>query len=377
MEKFYDELKKSNNLANIIKFWDIDKLEDSNVNEQLNKYFYHLNKIILEDKRKTKDLREVLILKINNIFDPEFSILLTKMDELYESGYMLLVLLLTENNSKEKLVIDTEKFKNIDERLIIICQYTEHPEKMEEDIFPLLLRFCSIHNELGDSFSIINGKNKVNYDLIENIFPYNIYISCLGKTGEGKSAGVNALLQEYKSKEGCNGRTTTKNTTLYQVKNLPIRILDTQGIENLDTIKKVSKIYKQFCLELNEKNAGVNIILYFFNYYSETLFMSSDYQILEEITNYKNTKIIYVFTHSKPNFKRKKKRIDVINNAIRKMTENTPLTHHIEMLKANDNNVVFVNFHKNIEDGIEPFGKKELFQKIHDYLFKLEIIWII
>ena len=83
MEKFYNELRKSNNLSNIIQFWDIDKLEDSNVNEQLNKYFYHLNEIILE--RKPEDLRVVLILKINNIFDPEFSILLTKMDELYIS----------------------------------------------------------------------------------------------------------------------------------------------------------------------------------------------------------------------------------------------------------------------------------------------------
>ena len=177
---------------------------------------------------------------------------------------------------------------------------------MEEDIYPLLLRFCSIHNELGDSFSIINGNNEVDYDLIENIFPYNIYIYCLGHSGDGKSAGVNALLQEYKSKEGYSGRITTKNTTLYQVKNLPIRILDTQGIENLDTIKKVSKIYKQFCLELNEKNAGVNIILYFFNYNSETLFMQLDY-LIEEITKYKNTIIIYIFTHSKPIFKKKEK----------------------------------------------------------------------
>ena len=47
---------------------------------------------------------------------------------------------------------------------------------MEEYIYPLLLRFCSIDNELGDSFSILNGNNEVDYDLIENIFPYNIYI---------------------------------------------------------------------------------------------------------------------------------------------------------------------------------------------------------
>ena len=323
MEKFYNELRKSNNLANIIKFWDIDKLEDSNVNEQLNKYFNHLNEIILEGE--PEDLREVLILKINNIFDPEFSILLTKMDELYESHYMPLVLLLTVNNSKEKLVIDTKKFENIDPRLIVIFQYAEHREKMEEYIYPSLLRFCSIHNELGDSFSILNGNNEVDYDLIENIFPYNIYISCLGNPRAGKSAGVNALLQEYKSKEG-NGLITTKNTTLYQVKNLPIRILDTQGIENEDNAEKVIKIYKQFCLELKEKNAGVNIVLYFFNYNSIRLFIKLDYLIIEEITNCKNTKILYVFTHSKPEFKRKKKKIyDRINCGIREITENTPL----------------------------------------------------
>lgn len=64
MEKFYDELNKSDFLANIIKYWYIEPLENSNLNSQLNEYFDYL-------KEKIKDreyiLREVLILKINNL----------------------------------------------------------------------------------------------------------------------------------------------------------------------------------------------------------------------------------------------------------------------------------------------------------------------
>ena len=41
------------------------------------------------------------------------------------------------------------------------------------------------------------------------------------------------------------------------------------------------------------------------------------------------------------------------------------------MLKANENNVVFVNFRKD-EDNPEVFGKKELFQKIHDFFIESE-----
>ena len=64
MEKFYDELNKSIFLANIIKYWHIDQLENSNLNSQLNEYFDYLKKRI-EDQEYI--LREVLILKINNL----------------------------------------------------------------------------------------------------------------------------------------------------------------------------------------------------------------------------------------------------------------------------------------------------------------------
>ena len=65
----------------------------------------------------------------------------------------------------------------------------------------LLIRCFSIHNELGDSFSIGEGKNVIDYDLNERYYPFNINICCIGRFGQGKSTGVNVLLNQYKAKE--------------------------------------------------------------------------------------------------------------------------------------------------------------------------------
>ena len=194
MQIFYDEFKKSNYLRNIIKYWDIDKLQTLN-DVNLNKYFDYLQDIKDKDEDKEQNLREVLILKLNNVFDPIVNILLDKMNQLSETYYMPLVLLLTVNNSNQQLIIDTEIYENIDPRLIFVENYTENPKRLEKKIYPLLLRFCSIHNELGDYFSIGKGKDEERFDLIEQNFPFNLNIACIGRFGQGKSTGVNAIIK--------------------------------------------------------------------------------------------------------------------------------------------------------------------------------------
>ena len=378
IEKFYAEFKKSIFLRNIIKFWDIDKLEDSAILDQLNKYFDYLNEIknnMKVEEDKSDNLREVLILKLNNIFDPEVNILLTKMNELSETHYMPLVLLLTVNKANQKLIIDTEKYDNIDPRLIFEANYTEHPEKMEEEIYLKLLRLCSIHNELGDIFSVGKGNNEESYDLIEKNFPFNMNIACIGRFGQGKSTGVNALLKEYKAKESNKGSSQTKNLTFYQVKNNPIRILDIPGFENDQTVNDAKEKLKKCGVKINEIKDKIHFILYFLNYSEKRAFMKLELPIIEEITNHKSSKIIYVITHSKPNMteKIKNKIFERINTGIKGITKDSPISDKIEkMFKANDNNVVFVNFHKNELNDEEPFGNKELFKKIYDFFIQSE-----
>ena len=293
------------------------------------------------------------------------------MDE-FDKTKDIIVLLLTVNSSEKKFIIDTEEFENIDPRLIFIANYTDHPEKMNEEIYPLLLRFCSIHNELGDIFNVNNGNNEVNYDLIKSNFSFHINIVCIGKPGTGKSTCINVLLQEYKSKENNNGFYQAKNSaTFYQVKNLPIKFLEIPGYEDNYSLKKSVEMLKIF-------GKNTHLILYFLNYYEKRCFMQMEYSIIEEIANHYEYKIIYVITHSNSNKIRRieKKVIERINSYIEHIIKNTPISDKIEKLKANENNVVFVNFHYDKFRDVEYFGKKELFKKIYDFLISNEDIKI-
>ena len=366
MQSFISKVKESDNLHNIIKSWEIDPLENIDVSKQINTYFKRLQKIKADENNKDISLRECLILKVNNVFDPEISCIIEKINELDSYQYVPLVLLLTSDYSNNKIKIDTEKYEHVDPRLFFVEKYTEDPQLIEDKIIPILLRFCSIHNELGDVFDLEEGKEKI--DLIERAFPFNLIIACIGRFGQGKSTGVNQILGEYKAKESNKGCSQTKNITLYQVKNKPIKILDIPGFESIKTINEAVDKLKKYREQLNFLKDRIHIILYFLNFSEKRAFMELEYPILEEITKHESAQIIYVITHSKSkNPKSKNKIFDKINSGIQGVTRNKPICNNIEKFKATERNVVFVNFHYDEDNEIEPFGKKELFQKIYDF----------
>ena len=155
------------------------------------------------------------------------------MNNLKYTYYMPLVLILCEEEEEsiQNISLDTEKHENIDPRLIKIKKFSKEQTFIEEVISPILLRFFSIHNELGDRFSI---KGIENFDLVNKYYPFNVNIAYIGRIGQGKSTGVNALLKEYKAKESSKGCSQTKSLTFYHVENQPIKIL-----ESLDMMKKI------------------------------------------------------------------------------------------------------------------------------------------
>ena len=368
MEKFFNNFKNSYTLKNIIKYWKIDPLQKSDSSRQINAYFDYLQTIKDDQDNKDKTLRECLIIKVNNTFDPEVNFIVERMNELSSSQYMPLILILTTENQNKEIVIDTEEYDQIDPRLIFVENYTEDPYIIEDKIVPILLRFCSIHNELGDVFSLDKDKKTEDkFDLIERAFPFNLNIVCIGRFGQGKSTGVNQILQEYKAKESNKGCSQTKNITFYQVKNKPIRILDVPGFENEKTVQDAVLKFQKYREKLNKLQDSFHIILYFLNFTETRAFMELEYPILEEITNHKSAKVIYVITHStSKNPKNKKKIFDRINSGIQGVTRNKPIFNKIKMFEATENNVIFVNFHYDKDLEKEPFGKKELFKKIYD-----------
>ena len=192
---------KQSNRKFIEDYWDFDYSRDFSLQNQVNDYF----KILQNNKNsqdKTKNIRECLIVKIKDISDQLIEIITEKMNDLREQQYMPLVLFLIEESNNNKININP-KYKKIDPRTIFVEKFSDdNPSYRNNEynkIKKIILRFCSIHNELGDRFTIGEKENAQDYDLIENYFPFNLNIACIGRIGQGKSTGVNSLLKSYKA----------------------------------------------------------------------------------------------------------------------------------------------------------------------------------
>ena len=229
-----------------------------------------------------------------------------------------------------------------------------------EEYKNILLRFCSIHNDLGDKFILGNEeKNQIAYDLVQNYFPVNLNLCCIGRFRQGKSTGVNCILQEYKAKESSKSNSQTKSLTYYQVTNKPIRILDIPGFKDKNIVEIVIKKFKQWGEEITKLKDNIHIILYFFSYQNDRLFSNIEFPLIDEIIKYPSIKIIYVITHSNPNITDilKKDFIDNINKGLnkkRKIDNLEEIKKKInKQMKASSDNVVFINFKKDIKCNFE------------------------
>lgn len=173
--------KNKNSIQNSWKFF-YDK--DLDVYNQINKYFDKLLQF-KKGKDKTICLKECLLVRIKNIFDPEINLIIEKVNSLGQIQYMPIVLFLLENNfsTNIKLSIDEKKYKRIEPRLIIV---TKFDEEKPNNIEPLLLRFCSIHNELGDRFTVGEGNDAEDYDLIDHYYPFKYTLPALVDLAKGK-----------------------------------------------------------------------------------------------------------------------------------------------------------------------------------------------
>lgn len=75
---------------------------------------------------------------------------------------------------------------------------------------------------------------------------------------------------------------------------------------------------------------------------------------------------------------KQKKIYKKINTGIQGISLGKPSNKEItKFFEASENNIVFVNFHKEPMNNIEPFGKKELFKKNTISLLILKIIMIL
>ena len=348
--------------------WDFDYSSNKDVPEQIEEYFnILLNKINNEER---KELRDCLIVRVNNSLDKNIITIFENMNNLKKSYLMPIVLFLT--NEKDKQIIPNEKYKNINHNLITSKLYSEDIKYYTNDgiIKKLLLRFCSYYNNLGDTISMRVGDNIIDYNLNNKTFPLNFNICCIGRFGQGKSTGINEILNEYKAKETI--KTEHKYAALYSQSNYPLRILEVPGYDCSLTIKSSIDIIKFYNNKLSILNERIHCFLYFLEY-SSLGFMDMEKSLLFEILKIKDAKIIYVITNSPSDLDEEdiNDYIKYFNETIDKLFENNMNKNKKYLLKVTKENIAFVNFRKNKYNN-KIFGKDILFQKIRNCLHQTE-----
>ena len=350
--------------------WDFDYSSNKDVTEQIEEYFnILLNKINNEER---KELRECLIVRVKNSLDKNIIKIFDNMNNLKKSYLMPIVLFLTDE--KDKQIIPNEKYKNINHNLITSKLYSEDIKYYTNDgiIKKLLLRFCSYYNELGDTISMRVGDNVIDYNLNNKTFPLNFNICCIGRFGQGKSTGINEILNEYKAKETIKTLAEHKYAALYSQSNYPLRILEVPGYESSLTIKSSIDIIKFYNNKLSILNERIHCFLYFLEY-SSLGFMDMEKSLLFEIIKIKDAKIIYIIINSPSDLDEEaiNDNIKYFNETIDKLFENNMNKNKKYLLKVTKENISFVNFRKNKYNN-KIFGKDILFQKIRNCLHQTE-----
>ena len=282
------------------------------------------------------------------------------------------ILLFLVVDGKKEITYDKKKYPKIKANLIISKKYSENPLYYKDEGYMkyLFIRFCSIHNELGDCFSIGEGKNVIDYDLIQQYFPFNLNLCCVGRFGQGKSTGVNVLLNEYKAKESSQGSAQTKHLTFYQVTNAPIRILDIPGFDSEENVNLAIDKLRICSSEINKLKDYIHFFLYFITGTEKRIFSQYECPIIEEIIKYKDSKVIYVVTHSDNEDEEEEKAefINKINQGINGLKDIDDEKKKLvkQMMNASKQNVVFVNFYK--EKKKRHLAKKIYFKKYMTFL---------
>ena len=132
---FYDIIKnfKKENCS-IKKHWKFSyEFKNENTKEIIDKYFQKLNDN-MNSVDTTIKVKETLIIKVKNIFDPEVSFIIQKTNQLEETKFMPLILFLVENYDEHNQTINYDRENNIyiDPRLFFIAQFSDDEKYIKE-----------------------------------------------------------------------------------------------------------------------------------------------------------------------------------------------------------------------------------------------------
>ena len=319
--------------------------------ENLLKYKDHIQKIISLNSDYENNIQQnkqisfallqyhqfydILVICINNLLDEE-SIKAFKYFQGFSQNVaqqpFILFITNKDDNSKMSDLYQFITNEFFDKRNLFILKFDKSDEYIEK-INKFFINCMNYYHELGN--------NEINYQL--NTF--NILIC--GQEGVGKSTFINQFMQEKVANEG-EGLSITHKIANYVHPKYPIRIYDTPGFENEDTVANVRRTIEKLEKDLTDSNKHIDLILYF-NQLKERNFLQLEMELIQWLIK-ENKKIIFVLNDFQ-NSKKSEiiKLTDLVKESLKKIIGLIP-----------DNDKIIIN---DIIDNVIPLKlKQSLFQ---------------
>ena len=204
---------------------------------------------------------------------------------------------------------------------------------------------------------------------------FNILIC--GRAGVGKSCFINQFINKKVAKEG-EGLSITHEISNYKHPKYKIKIFDTPGFEDNNTVEAVYRTIKKFEKDIRDSRNHLDLILYF-NSLSKRNFYAFENKLLKHLIK-QQKKLIFVLNDHEKNSKKEIARLKgVFQTSLSQITDTIKEKNdkYIEQILKN---IVVINLKQYIyeDDDDEnetttikikqPFGMDELFNKIYEIL---------
>ena len=363
IKKYLTENYKKENLTKANK--ELGELIKNNSNDLFNE---KLEEKISEVLISCRHFYEVIIISVDNLLDEDsklafnffqgfseiracqpFIFFLTKKDE---KPHIQNLFPLVTNEFFDKRNVYAFKFPTNDEELIIFNKY--------------LYECRNYYHEEG------NGDS--------NQLTHSFNILICGRAGVGKSSFINQFLQKKVAKEG-EGLSVTHKITKYINEKYHIKLYDTPGFEDENTVDMVFKAINRFEESVSESKNHLDLILYFCKM-EERSILAFENDLLIHLIN-KKKKIIFVMNeHGYHTTKQKNRYIDIMKTSLTQIVNQQEKKNENIDLKDLFNNILIVNLKQTLEEEDDDkikirqcYGLDKLFNKIYD-MFKNQKILI-
>lgn len=346
-----DNMLKANEEIKQIIEWHKDDRNNEKLNEKISDVLI-----------KYRNFYDVLVISVDNLLDEDskaaFEFFQGFTNKKSEQPFILF-LTKKDNNPKIQNLFEFVTNEFFDKRNVFAKKFPSNDKEIE-DIHKFFFKSMYYYHEVGNSES--NAQ----------VQTFNILIC--GQAGVGKSSFINQFLREKVAKEG-EGLSVTHEITNYIHPEFPIRLYDTPGFENDDTVKMVRRTVEKFENDMKESKNHLDLVLYL-NELKQRNFLNLEIDFIKYLLK-QNKKIIFVVNDFKNNKKSEQKKLmDTYKDSLTKII-NTMESKVRERKDEILSNMILINLKQQLfeyedEEGESKttikqcYGLDQLFKKMYE-----------